>query len=252
MSNVHFVGAGPGAPDLISVRGKKLLEEADIVIYAGSLVNPALLEWTRKDCAIHNSARMTLDEVIAVIKDGNERGAEIVRLHTGDPSIYGAVREQFDALRALNIPFDICPGISSFCAAAAALEAEYTLPGVSQTVIISRVEGRTPVPTRESLSSLAGHNSTIILFLSAAMLDTVSTELIKGGIAPDTKAAIVYKASWPEQNIIRTTVSKLAEHTTFKKTALVVIGDFLGSTYDLSRLYADDFSTEYRTGKTDE
>jgi precorrin-4/cobalt-precorrin-4 C11-methyltransferase len=251
MNKVHFVGAGPGAPDLISVRGKKLLEGADIVIYAGSLVNPALLEWTKKDCAIYNSAAMTLDEVIAVIKEGAERGDEIVRLHTGDPGIYGAIREQIDALRKLNIKFDICPGISSFSAAAAALEAEYTLPGVSQTIIISRASGRTGVPERENLASLASHNATMILFLSAGMTKKISRELISGGLPPDTPAAIVYKASWPEQSIIRATLATLPEKNRFEKTALVVVGNFLGDDYERSRLYAADFSTEYRKGSAE-
>jgi precorrin-4/cobalt-precorrin-4 C11-methyltransferase len=249
MSTVHFVGAGPGSPDLITLRGKELLERADLIIYAGSLVNPALLDFAKKNAEIYNSALMTLDEVIAVIEEAYKRGAEIVRLHTGDPSIYGAIREQMDRLAALGIAWDICPGVSSFCAAAAALNIEYTLPGVSQTLIISRAEGRTPVPAGETLRSLATHGATMVLFLSASMLDTVSRELIAGGFPEDTPAAIVYKASWPEQRVIRGTVGTLASLGGVEKTALVVVGKVLGNEYELSRLYAADFSTGYREAK---
>jgi precorrin-4/cobalt-precorrin-4 C11-methyltransferase len=249
MSMVHFVGAGPGAPDLITLRGKALLERAGMVIYAGSLVNPALLDYTGPGCEIHNSAEMTLDEVISVMSAAVERGKETVRLHTGDPSLYGAIREQMDRLRALGIGYDICPGVSSFFAAAAALEAEYTLPGVSQTVIISRAEGRTPVPEGESLEALASHGSTMVLFLSAGMLDKVSADLIRGGLSPDTPAAIVYKASWPEQRVFRGTLENLAVLGAEEKTALVVVGRVLGDDYELSRLYAADFSTGFREGR---
>jgi precorrin-4/cobalt-precorrin-4 C11-methyltransferase len=253
-ATVHFVGAGPGAPDLITVRGKALLENADVVIYAGSLVNPVLLQDTKSGCEIYNSAEMTLDEVIGVMKNAADSGKSLVRLHTGDPSIYGAIREQIDRLRGLGISFDICPGVSSLFAAAAALEAEYTLPGVSQTVIITRAEGRTAVPLHESLGDLASHNATMALFLSASMLEKVRDELIAGGYTPDTPAAIVYKASWPEQKVFRGTLAclpELAEKGRIEKTALVVIGRVLGDDYELSRLYAPDFTTEYRKGKTE-
>jgi precorrin-4/cobalt-precorrin-4 C11-methyltransferase len=248
MSMAHFVGAGPGAPDLITLRGKDLLERADVVIYAGSLVNPALLDYTKQGCEIHNSAEMTLDEVIAVMAAAAERGAEVVRLHTGDPSLYGAVREQMDRLRALGIGFDICPGVSSLFAAAAALEAEYTLPGISQTVIIARAEGRTAVPDGEDLAALAAHRATLVLFLSAGLLDKVSADLIRGGLPPDTPAAIVYKASWPEQRVFRGALKDLASLGAEEKTALVVVGRVLGTDYELSRLYAADFSTGFRKG----
>ena len=167
---VHFVGAGSGAADLITVRGARLLGEADVVIYAGSLVNPALLAYTRAGCEIHNSAEMTLEQVMEVIRSAEAEGRVTVRLHTGDASIYGAVREQFDRLEALGIAYDVCPGVSSFCGAAAALRAEYTLPEVSQTVIITRAAGRTPVPERESIRSLAAHGSTMVLFLSTSQI----------------------------------------------------------------------------------
>jgi precorrin-4/cobalt-precorrin-4 C11-methyltransferase len=226
-----------------------LLREADVVIYAGSLVNPALLQFTKDACEIHNSAEMTLSEVLAVIKSAVAKGQEVVRLHTGDPSVYGAIREQMDELRALHITFDICPGVSSFSAAAAALEAEYTLPGVSQTVIITRAEGRTTVPSGEKLSSLAQHGATMVLFLSAGLLEQVSQELIAGGLSPDTPAAIVYKASWPDQQILRGTISTLPTLGAPEKTALIVVGNVLGDNYERSRLYADDFETAYRKPK---
>ncbi|GMO33614.1 MAG: precorrin-4 C(11)-methyltransferase [Termitinemataceae bacterium] len=246
---VHFVGAGPGAPDLITVRAKTLLETTDVVIYAGSLVNPELLKLVKGTCAIYNSAELTLEEVIDIIKTAAHGDKDIVRLHTGDPSIYGAIREQIDRLRELNIAFDICPGVSSLFGAAAALEAEYTLPGVSQTVIITRGEGRTPVPASENLKSLAAHKATMAIFLSAGMLETVSGELIAGGYAPDTPAAIVYKATWPQEKIFRGKLVDLAKLGCCKKTALVVVGNILGSDYELSRLYDANFSTEFRKAK---
>jgi len=242
---IHFVGAGPGAADLITVRGKRLIENADVIIYAGSLVNPALLDYAKPDCEIHNSAYMTLDEVIAVIGAAKER--RVVRLHTGDPSIYGAIREQMDRLDELGLEYEICPGVSSFFAAAASLKAEYTLPGVTQTVIITRAAGRTPAP--ESIRALAAHGATMVLFLSTGLLESACADLIAGGYAPGTSAAIVYKASWPEEKILRCTVATLtacAAENGITKTALVCVGNFLGDDYELSRLYAPDFQTEYR------
>lgn len=246
---VHFVGAGCGAADLITVRGARLLGEADVVIYAGSLVNPELLEYTKAGCEIHDSAKMTLEDVMAVIKEAEHQGKTIVRLHTGDSSIYGAVREQFDELDRLNIDYDVCPGVSAFCGAAAALKAEYTLPDVSQTVIISRMEGRTPVPEREKIRLLAAHGSTMILFLSTGLLAGLQRELMAGGYAPDTPAAIVYKASWPEEKVFRCRVCDLAETAEkngIRKTALIVVGDVLSGRYERSKLYDPSFSTEFR------
>jgi precorrin-4/cobalt-precorrin-4 C11-methyltransferase len=247
---VNFVGAGPGAADLITLRGKALLEGADVIVYAGSLVNPELLKLAKNDCEIHNSAEMTLDEVIDAMHSAALQGKNVVRLHTGDPSLYGAIREQMGRLSALGIEYEICPGVSSFCAAAAALKAEYTLPGVSQTVILTRAAGKTPSP--ESIRSLAAHGATMILFLSAGMLETAAKDLVAGGYAAETPAAIVYKASWPEEKITRCTVKTLAESANkngITKTALVCVGNFLGGDYELSRLYAPDFSTEYREAK---
>ena len=246
---VHFVGAGSGAADLITLRGKRLLETADVVIYAGSLVNPELLEYTRSDCEIYNSAFMTLDEVIKVMEQAENNGKTVIRLHTGDPSVYGAIREQMDRLDSLGIAYDVCPGVSSFCGAAAALKAEYTLPDVSQTVILTRMSGRTPVPERESIGSLASHNATMVIFLSTGMLDELSERLIKGGYTADTPAAIVYKATWKDEKVFRCTVGTLAQtakQNNITKTALITVGYFLGDIRSLSKLYSADFETEFR------
>lgn len=250
---VHFVGAGSGAADLITVRGARLLGEADVVIYAGSLVNPALLEYTRKDCEIHNSAEMTLEQVLEVVKKAEAAGMTTVRLHTGDSSIYGAVREQFDQLEALGVEYDVCPGVSSFCGAAAALRAEYTLPEVSQTVIITRAAGRTPVPERESVRSLAAHGATMVLFLSTSLAEKLQEDLLAGGYAPDTPAAVVYKATWPEERTLRCTVGTLAKTVSdngLTKTSLLIVGGCLGDEYQRSKLYDPGFTTEFRAGET--
>lgn len=242
---IYFVGAGPGAADLITVRGAALLEQADVVVYAGSLVNPAHLARTKKGCAIYDSASMTLEQVMDVMIPADREGKSVVRLHTGDPSVYGAIREQMDILDAHGVSYEVCPGVSSFCGAAAALRAEYTLPDVSQTVILTRMAGRTPVPERESIRSLAAHGSTMVLFLSAGMLGSLSAELIAGGYAPDTPAAIVYKATWPDEKVIRTTVSGLAQaakENGISKTALITVGGFLGDRYERSKLYDPAFS----------
>ena len=246
---VHFVGAGPGAPDLITLRGAALLKQADVIIYAGSLVNPALLELARADCEVHNSAEMTLEQVIGVMKQAEAAGKTTVRLHTGDPCVYGAIREQMDALDELGIPYDDVPGVSSFCGAAAALRAEYTLPGVSQSVIITRLAGRTPVPDAESLSSMASHGASMAVFLSSGMLGRVQEELLKGAYTEDTPAALVYKATWPEEKTVRCTVGTLAqagEAHGISKTALVLVGNFLDSPYEKSKLYDPTFTTEFR------
>lgn len=246
---VDFVGAGCGAPDLITVRGMRLLEAADVIIYAGSLVNPQLLDNAKEGCEIHNSAYMTLDEVISVMEKAEKSGLHTVRLHTGDPCLYGAIREQTDRLDSLGIKYDICPGVSSFCGAAAALRAEYTLPDISQTVIITRMAGRTPVPESESIEKLAAHGSTMVIFLSTGMLSELSQRLISGGYDKDTPAAIVYKVSWEDQKVCRCTVEKLAETAEkngIKKTALITVGRFLGDDYSLSKLYDAGFETEFR------
>ncbi len=245
---VYIVGAGPGDTELITVKGLKRVESADIIIYAGSLVNPEILKYAKKDCEIHNSAYMNLEEVIDVIKKGHSEGKEIVRLHTGDPSIYGAIREQMDILKENNIPFENIPGVSSFCGAASALQAEYTLPSVSQTVILTRMEGRTAVPEKESIESLSKHNATMIIFLSVGMIGELSKRLMEG-YSKDTPAAVVYKATWEDEKIVRGTLADIAEKTEkagIKKTALVIVGNCLGNDYELSKLYDKNFKTEFR------
>lgn len=242
---IYFIGAGPGAPDLITLRGAELLRRAGMIVYAGSLVNPALLDYAPRGCEVYDSAFMTLDEVMEKLLDGERRGLTTVRLHTGDPSLYGAIREQMDRLRAEGVEFNVVPGVSSFCAAAAAIPAEYTLPGVSQTLIISRMEGRTPVPAREGIRSLAAHGASMVLFLSSAMLKELASELIAGGYPPETPAALVYKASWPDERVLRgplASIPAMAEEAGISKTALVLVGGFLGDEYDLSRLYDASFS----------
>ena len=249
---VYFVGAGPGDPDLITVKGRKLLEEADVVVYAGSLVNPAVLAVTPAGCEIHNSASMTLDEVIAVMKAGVEQGKKVVRLHTGDPSIYGAIQEQIDLLNKLEIRWQVVPGVSSFLAAAAALGQEYTLPGVSQTVIITRMEGRTPVPEKEQIRSLAAHQTTMCIFLSVHMFGELVQELLDGGYAADTPVAVVEKASWPEQRIFRGTLTTIADQLVaagVSRTAMLIVGDVLAREYEQSRLYAPEFGHMFREAK---
>lgn len=249
---VHFVGAGPGAPDLITQRGAALVQKADVVIYAGSLVNPALLGLAQEGCKIYNSAEMTLEQVLDVMKAAQAQGLDLVRLHTGDPCLYGAIREQMDELDKLNIPWDDTPGVSSFCGAAAALGAEYTLPGVSQTVIITRMAGRTPVPEGEALEKLAAHGASMAIFLSAGMQEQVQAALLAGGAyTEDTPAAIVYKATWPEEKIVRCTVGTLAaagDAAGIWKTAIILVGGFLGQSYERSKLYDPGFTTEFRQG----
>lgn len=247
---VHFVGAGSGAPDLITVRGKKMLEAADVIIYAGSLVNSQLLSYAKEECKIYNSAKMTLEEVLDVIFEAEKEGLTTVRLHTGDPSLYGAIREQMDVLEERNISFDYCPGVSSFCGAASALNLEYTLPDVSQSVIITRMAGRTPVPEKESIESFAAHQATMVVFLSTGMLEELSRRLIEGGYTADTPAAIVYKATWEDEKTFVCTVGTLAEtarKNQITKTALMIIGDVVShSHYQRSELYNPAFTTEFR------
>lgn len=249
---IHFVGAGSGASDLITVRGARLLSEADVVIWAGSLVNPELLSYCGDGCEIHDSARLTLEEVIEIIKKAEAEGKTTVRLHTGDSSIYGAVREQFDELEKLGFAYEVTPGVSSFCGAAASLKTEYTLPGVSQTVIITRAAGKTPVPERESIASLAAHGATMVLFLSTSLTRELQEELLRGGYGADTPAAVVYKATWPDEKIFRCTVGTLHETVSgngLTKTSLIIVGNCMGEEYLRSLLYHPHFSTEFRNAK---
>ncbi len=247
---VHFVGAGSGAVDLITVRGSRLLAQADVIIYAGSLVNPELLQYKKADCQVYDSARMTLEEVLAVIEEAEAKKLDVVRLHTGDPCVYGAIREQMDDLDKKGIPYDYCPGVSAFCGAASALKMEYTLPGISQTVIITRMAGRTPVPEHEQIRELAAHGSTMVIFLSTGMLEKLSGQLMEGGYAPETPAAIVYKATWPDEESHICTVATLAQCAKkygITKTALIIVGDSVAqSGYCRSLLYHPAFTTEFR------
>lgn len=252
MSDVYIVGAGPGDPELITRKGYRLVSEADVVIYAGSLVNPAILEACKEDCEIHNSATMNLDEVLAVMKSSKEADKTVVRLHTGDPAIYGAIQEQMDRLQEMGITYEVIPGVSSFLATAAALKQEYTLPNVSQTVIITRLEGRTPMPPKEKLAMLASHQATMCIFLSVQMLDKVVEELISGGYTEETPVAIVVKASWPDQAIIRGTLKTIAGQVLQEgvlRQAMIVVGNVLQSEYELSKLYDKGFSHMYRSAK---
>ena len=249
---VYFVGAGTGAADLITVRGMRLLERADVIIYAGSLVNPELLSYGRLGCEIYDSSRLTLEEVMELMRRAEKEGKMTVRLHTGDPCLYGAIREQMDVLDERGIAYDYCPGVSSFSGAASALNLEYTLPGVSQSVVITRMAGRTPVPEKESIESFAAHHATMVVFLSAGMLDELSGRLIAGGYAPDTPAAIVYKATWEDEKSFVCTVETLAQtakENNITKTALMIIGDVVAHhSYERSKLYDPGFTTEFRKG----
>ena len=248
---VYFVGAGCGAADLITLRGVRLLRQARLIIYAGSLVNPELLSCAGDGCEVRNSAEMTLDDVIFAIKRAESENKTTVRLHTGDPCIYGAIREQMDRLERLGIPYEICPGVSSFCGAAAALRAEYTLPEVSQSVIITRMAGRTPVSESESISALASHGLSMVIFLSAGMTGELQNELLRGGYSEDTPAAIVYKASWPDEKVLRCRVGTLretAQKAGIDHFAVITVGEFLGGCCALSKLYDPSFTTGFRKG----
>ncbi|HZW83096.1 MAG TPA: precorrin-4 C(11)-methyltransferase [Candidatus Deferrimicrobium sp.] len=250
MSQVVFVGAGPGDPELITLKGIKAIEQAQVVIYAGSLVNPEILRYAPQDAEVHNSASMTLEQVIEVMDRSVKVGKRVARVHTGDPSIYGAIQEQIDQLENLGISYTVIPGVSSFLAAAASLRREYTLPGVSQTVILTRIEGRTPVPQKERLGELAKHRATMGIFLSVQDIERVMQEL-REGYLPETPVAVVYKASWPEEKIIRGTLENIAQKVReqgVSKTALILVGDFLGDEYERSLLYHPGFSHEFREG----
>lgn len=248
---IYFIGAGPGDPELLTIKGKKLIDQADVIIYAGSLVNKKVLSGAKEGAKIYNSASMTLEEVLEVMKDAHERGWDVARVHTGDPAIFGAHREQMDALDKMGIPHKVIPGVSSFLAVSAALQKEYTLPGVSQTVILTRMEGRTPVPPKEKLQDLAKHNSTMVIFLSVGMIEQLS-EILSKEYRKDTPVAVVYKASWEDQKIVigtLETIAKKVKEAGITKTALTVVGDFLGDEYELSKLYDKTFSHEFRSAK---
>lgn len=247
---VYFIGAGPGDPELLTIKGKRLIDAADVIIYAGSLVNEQVLSGHKEGSKIYNSAYMHLDEVLAVMKEAEEQGLTTARVHTGDPAIFGAIREQMDALDDMGIDYEVVPGVSSFLGVAAALKKEYTLPGVSQTVILTRMEGRTPVPEKEKLADLAKHNSTMIIFLSVGMIEELA-ETLKKEYRETTPVAVVYKATWEDQKIVigdLTNIAQKVKEAGITKTALTVVGDFLGDEYELSKLYDKAFTTEFRKG----
>lgn len=249
---VYFIGAGPGDPELLTVKGKRLIETADVIIYAGSLVNPQVLSGAKPEAEIYDSAGMTLDEVIAVMQKAEEKGLMTARVHTGDPSVYGAHREQMVRLDKLGISYEVVPGVSSFQAAAASLKREYTLPGVSQTVILTRMAGRTPMPEREQIEELAAHQATMVIFLSVGEMETLCSRLKAGGYPSDTPVAVVYKASWEDEKIVTGTLETIGEKVDqagIKKTALVTVGHFLGDAFELSKLYDAQFSHGYRQAK---
>ena len=251
MEKVFFIGAGPGDPELITIKGKKLIDQADIIIFAGSLVNPDVLAGRKKDAVVYDSAYMNLDEVMDVMIPAVKAGKKVVRVHTGDPSIYGAIREQMVRLDAENIEYEVVPGVSSFCASAAAVKKEFTLPSISQTVIITRMEGRTPVPPKEKLAGLAAHHASMCIFLSVGFMDELCTTLKEAGYEGDTPMAVVYKASWPEQKIYYGTVDtmpQIVKENNVTKTAMTMVGGFLGDEFELSKLYDAHFTTEYRKG----
>ena len=252
---VYFVGAGCGAPDLITVRGLRLLEKADVIIYAGSLINTELLEAAKPECKTYDSALLTLEEVTAIIKQAESEKLLTVRLHSGEPSLYGAIREQMDNLEALGICYEVVPGVSACFGAASRLNIEFTLPEVSQSLIITRLAGKTPVPQAESIESFAKHNASMAVYLSTGMIAELSARLIAGGYKPETPAAIVYKATWQDEKAFVCTVKTLpevAEANGIKKTAVILVGDAIAhSHYAKSRLYAADFETEFRKPKKD-
>lgn len=249
---IKFVGAGPGDVDLITIKGRQALEEADIIIYAGSLVSKAHLDFCKEEAEIYNSASMTLEEVIDVMEKGEKEGKEIVRLHTGDPTIYGAIREQIDELDRLDIEYEVIPGVSSFTAACASIRREFTLPDVSQTVILTRIEGRTPVPEGEDIEDLAKHRASMAIFLSVQEIDRVIEKLAKGYGSYDIPVAVVYKASWEDEEIIIGTlqdIGKKVKEKNINKMAQILVGNFIQGDYERSKLYDPNFTHKFRSGK---
>lgn len=250
MSEVVFIGAGPGDPDLITIKGKKAIDHADVIIYAGSLVNPEVLRGHKPMAEIYNSAALNLDEVLKIMCENVAKGRKVARVHTGDPSLYGAIQEQMDHLKKQEIPFSVIPGVSSFTAAASALKREFTLPDVTQTVILTRMEGRTPVPEKEKLRKLAAHRASMAIFLSVRMIDLVSEELIPV-YGEETPVAVVQRASWPDEKIVTGCLKDIAhkvKEAGITKTAQILVGDFLKCEYSLSKLYDRTFTHEYRKG----
>ena len=249
MAKVTFVGAGPGDVELITLKGYKALAQADRVIYAGSLINKDLLDYCKSGAETYDSAKLDLNEILALIEEAIDQDQEVVRLHTGDASLYGSIREQIEELKQRGIDFAVIPGVSSFLGAAAAIGTEYTVPEVSQSLIITRMAGRTPVPEKENLRSLASHQTSMAIFLSVQNIQGVVEELLAGGYSKDTPAAVIYKATWPEEKQVVGTLADIAEKTQdagIKLTALILVGDFLGEEFYYSKLYDTDFSHGFR------
>ncbi len=249
---ISFVGAGPGDVDLITIKGRQRLENADIVIYAGSLVSKEHLSFCKETASLYDSASMTLEEVIEKMEEGIRAGKKILRLHTGDPTIYGAIREQMDELDKLEIPYEVIPGVSSFTAACASIKREFTLPSVSQTIILTRIEGRTPVPEGEDLEDLARHRASMAIFLSVQDIDRVVDKLARGYGSHDTPVAIVYKASWEDEDVILGTLADIGEKVKEKginKMAQILVGNFIEGQYERSKLYDPDFSHKFRKAR---
>lgn len=254
MEKIYFVGAGPGDKELITIKGYKVLSKADIVIYAGSLVNPQLLDYCKEGCEIYDSAYMNLDEIIQIMKSGAEKDKIVVRLQTGDISIYGSIREQSEELKKLGIEYESIAGVSSFLGAAASMGIEYTVPEISQSLIITRMEGRTPVPELESLDKFAYHKTSMAIFLSVQNIDKVTKKLIIGGYEKDTPVAVIYKATWEDEQLVYGNLENIAQKVNeagIKKTALILVGRFLGDEYNYSKLYDKYFSHEYRSEDVD-
>lgn len=250
MSKVFFIGAGPGDPELLSIKAKKIIDKVPVIIYAGSLVNKEIFKDIKKEVEIYNSAYLNLDEVIEIIKKSITNNKDVARVHTGDPSIYGTIREQIDILERLNIDYEIIPGISSFLAAAASIKKEYTLPNVSQTLILTRMQGRTKVPDMESIRELSRHKASMVIFLSISMIEELVNEL-KFSYDENTPVCVIYKASWKDEKIIKgnlINIATLVKKENIRKTALILIGNFLGKEYEMSKLYDKNFTHEFRKG----
>lgn len=246
---VYFIGAGPGDPELLTVKAQKIIQKAPVVIYAGSLVNPQVLEGHRPDAEIYDSAGMCLDQIFRIILRASLENKDVARVHTGDPSIYGAIGEQIDWLKKQGIDYEVIPGVSSFCAAAAALKTELTAPDISQTIILTRMGDRTPVPEKEDLAKLASHQATLVIFLSVHKIEELVSKLLDGGYPPQTPAAVVVRASWHDERKITATIGDLTQKVKeagIRKTALIIVGQALEPGDARSLLYAENFSHEYR------
>lgn len=245
---VYFIGAGPGDPELITVKGKRIIESSEYCLYTGSLVNKEMLKYCSKNTKIYDSASMNLDEIISIMEEARKTNADVARVHTGDPSIYGAIQEQMSELDKRGIDYEVIPGVSSFLAAAAALKQELTLPGVSQTIIITRIEGRTPVPESERLDKLAKSKATLCIFLSIKEIDKVVNSL-KPVYGADCPVAIVYKASWKDEKVIMSNLNDAVAATVIngiKKTAIIIVGNVLSRKFEYSKLYDKHFKHSHR------